>query len=378
LPLKDLINQLIQIIVYSGIGIGLFVSLLLNNRNTKRSRANIFLSVLLISLVFSITHILFAGQILDRISVQAYPVGDPTFLLISPLLWFYIQELTGKRVTLSFQSTLHFLPFLTVIICSLYFRSRPDQSLLHIVQAGHKLVVIAFWVIALVQFTVYQIFIRKSWVKYQRVIQEEVSNTEDVNISWVRFFMGVFWLVNIFFLFSLFAVIHLDYLKWLGKSIALLFSFSIFALSYKGILQREIFHIPTEENNSGSNNPITVEEEPKKVDTELKNRLLEYMDSNKPYLDSELTLSGLAQQLNISRSQLSQLINEGVGDNFYNFINKYRVEQVKKFMTDPSKKNLNMLGIALDAGFKSKSTFNLIFKRFTGLTPTEYRNNTLA
>lgn len=374
--MNDLVNQLIQIIVYSGIGIGLFVSLLLNNRNTKRSRANIFLSVLLIALVFSITHILFAGRILDSASVQAYPVGDPTFLLISPLLWFYIQELTGNRVTLSLKSALHFLPFFAIIFCSLYFRNRPDQSLLHIVQAGHKLVVISFWVIVLVQFTVYQIFIRKSWVSYQGIIEEEVSNTEDVNISWVRFFMGVFWLVNLFFLFSLFAVIHLDYLKWLGKSIALLFSFSIFALSYKGILQREIFHIPTGENNSNTTD-APVEEEPKKIDSELKTKLLTYMDSQKPYLDSELSLSGLAQQLNISRSQLSQLINEGVGDNFYNFINKYRVEQVKKFITDPSKKNLNMLGLALDAGFKSKSTFNLIFKRFTGLTPTEFRNNTL-
>ena len=83
----------------------------------------------------------------------------------------------------------------------------------------------------------------------------------------------------------------------------------------------------------------------------------------------------MAKDLSLSRSLLSQLINEGIGDNFYNFINKYRVEQVKKFMIDPTMKNYNMLGIALEAGFKSKSTFNLIFKRFTGLTPTEYIKN---
>ena len=95
----------------------------------------------------------------------------------------------------------------------------------------------------------------------------------------------------------------------------------------------------------------------------------------KPYLDPELTLSQLAKDLSISRSQLSQLINDGIGENFYDFVNKYRVEQVKKLMIDPQVKNYNMLGIALEAGFKSKSTFNLIFKRFTGLTPTEYRKN---
>jgi AraC-like DNA-binding protein len=374
--LKDLVNQLTQIVVYSGIGIGLFVSLLLNSRNAKKSRANVFLSVLLISLAFSITHILFAGRILDNLDVDAYPVGDPTFLLISPLLWFYIQELTGKRVRLSLKSILHFLPFLLVISCSLYFRNQSGNSIIHLIEVQQNLVAIVFWVFTLAQFTVYQIFIRKSWVSYQGIIQEEVSNTEDVNINWVRFFMGVFWLINLSFLFSLFAVIHMDYLRWLGKAIALLFSFSIFALSYKGILQREIFHIGIEESTSDINSlSVEVEAEPKKVDNDLKNRLLEFMDTKKPYLDSELTLSRLAKDLNISRSQLSQLINEGVGDNFYNFVNKYRVEQVKKFMTDSSKKNLNMLGLALDAGFKSKSTFNLIFKRFTGLTPTEFRKN---
>ncbi|MBI1768280.1 MAG: AraC family transcriptional regulator [Bacteroidetes bacterium] len=372
--MKDFIDQILEVIIYGGIAIGLFVSLLLNNRNAKRSRANIFLSVLLISLSFSITHILFAGRILDNLSVEAYPVGDPTFLLIAPLLWFYIQELTGNKVKLSIASILHFLPFLFVIFCSLYFRSRPDQSILHIVQAQQKLVVIVFWVFTLAQFTVYQVIIRKGWVSYQSIIQQEVSNTEDVNIEWVRFFLGVFWLINFFFLFSLFAVIHLDYMRWLGKVIALLFSLSIFALGYKGILQKEVFHTSVGESTSNTDSSL-VESETRKIDIDLKNRLLDYMDAKKPYLDPELTLSWLAKELNISRSQLSQLINDGVGDNFYNFVNKYRVEQVKKFMNDSSMNNLNMLGLALEAGFKSKSTFNLIFKRFTGLTPTEFRKN---
>ncbi|HTJ52679.1 MAG TPA: helix-turn-helix domain-containing protein [Cyclobacteriaceae bacterium] len=99
------------------------------------------------------------------------------------------------------------------------------------------------------------------------------------------------------------------------------------------------------------------------------------MVEKKPYLDAELTLSTLAKDLSMSRNQLSHLINVGVGANFYDFVNKYRVEEVKRLMTDPQVKNFNLLGIALEAGFKSKSTFNLIFKRFTGLTPTEYRKN---
>jgi len=62
---------------------GFFVALLLNSRNVKKSRANIFLSVLLISLSFSIAHILYAGQVISHLSVKVYSVGDPTFLLIA-------------------------------------------------------------------------------------------------------------------------------------------------------------------------------------------------------------------------------------------------------------------------------------------------------
>lgn len=99
------------------------------------------------------------------------------------------------------------------------------------------------------------------------------------------------------------------------------------------------------------------------------------MTEKKPFLNPELSLSTLAKDLKIPRGQLSQLINDGIGENFYDFINKYRIDEVKKLMADPEMAHYNLLGLAFEAGFKSKSTFNLIFKRFTGLTPTEYRKN---
>jgi AraC-like DNA-binding protein len=148
-------------------------------------------------------------------------------------------------------------------------------------------------------------------------------------------------------------------------------SLSIFALGYKGILQKEIFSPAT----SSIPPPDLQRGKPEITDPLLVDKLLTFMANEKPYLDPELSLSSLSQKLGMNRNQLSVLINEGTGDNFYDFINKYRVEEVKRLMVDPSKQNYNLLGLALDAGFKSKSTFNLIFKRFTGLTPTEYRKN---
>lgn len=375
--MKIFFDQLSLILIYSGIVQGLFVALLLNNSGIRKSRANVFLSILLIALSFSILHTLYAGAVLNHFGINAINVGDPSFLLIAPLLWFYTKELTGDSVNISVKTFLHFIPFIFLICFSLLIkRLHTNFGFSVFLYEQPRSTAIFFWIIVVIQFSFYQFFIHRKWLSYQKLMVQEVSNTEDVNIYWVRFFMGVFLLINFFFLISLFAVIHLADMMWVNKTIAMIFSLSIFALGYKGITQKEIFRSVLQKDAKEIITPSIVNVE-NKPDQKLIDKLHAYMEDKKPYLDAELTLSTMANQMNISRSQLSQLINEGIGDNFYNFINKYRVEQVKKFMTDPAMKHFNLLGLALEAGFKSKSTFNLIFKRFTGLTPTAYRNNIL-
>jgi AraC-like DNA-binding protein len=373
--LKRFFEQLSLVLTFAGIAQGIFVVLLLNNKGVTRSRANLFLSILLIALSFGIAHILFAGAVINHLSAKVYTLGDPTYFLIAPLLWFYTQELSGQKVRISSNIIFHFLPFLLIIILSLSLRSvNSENPLIQFLDHHNKLIHIVFWIIVVVQFSGYLYVIRRKWIVYRELIRNEVSNKENVDISWISFIMVVFLLINLFFLFNLFVVIHFKNNAWLAKTTALIFSLSVFALGYKGILQKEIFKndaglIPRPVNGALSQ---TVTSKP---DQELIKRLLDHMQEKKSYLDPELTLSQLAKDLDIGRSQLSQLINDGIGDNFYDFINKYRVEQVKQLMTDPRVKHFSMLGIALEAGFKSKSTFNLIFKRFTGLTPTEYRKN---
>ena len=372
--MKTFFNLLFQVLIYGGIIQSVFIVLLLNNKGVRKGRANIFLSVLLLALAFSISHILFAGAVLNHLSARVYSIGDPTFYLIAPLLWFYTCELTGLRIRFSWTLPFHFAPFFIIIFLSLSLHELPTGHVSQFLAGSHRLVTIFFWVSVVTQFSWYLALVRKRWLAYQHFIEQEVSNTENVNISWVRFFMAVFLMINLLFLFSLFAVIHFQTGTWLPKATALTFSLSIFALGYKGILQKEIFQ-PEGRTDDKSRSPIPPVKE--KPDQALIDHVAAYMQEQKPYLDPELTLTSLAKGLNMTRSQLSQLINVGIGDNFYDFVNKYRVEQVKKLMTDPQVKNFNMLGIALEAGFKSKSTFNLIFKRFTGLTPTEYRKNLL-
>lgn len=367
-----MLDQLFLIFVYGGVVLGIFVVLLINSKGARTSRANIFLSVLLVAFAFSILHIQYAGSVLNHFSVRAYHIGDPTFLLIPPLLWFYTEALTGKRVRL-IKSVFHFLPALSIMVLSLSLQvTEPDNGLTHFLNGSHRVPMIIFWAVVVIQFSCYQFLIHRKWSDYQQTIKQEVSNTENVNISWVKFFMNVFLVINIFFLAGLVVVIHLSYTLWLWRAVAVLFSFSIFALGYKGILQREIVPVTPADNPAQNAEPEVMAPAP---DQQLVNQIVSYMITKKPYLDPELSLSSLAKQLEMGRSQLSQLINSGTGQNFYDFVNKYRVEEVKRLMTDPQMKNYNLLGIALEAGFKSKSTFNLIFKRFTGLTPTEFRKN---
>jgi AraC-like DNA-binding protein len=373
--LTEILDQLFLILINGGIVLGIFVIILISSRGGRKTRANMFLSILLAALTFSVFHLRYAGDFITHFSVKAYTLGDPTFLLIAPLLWFYVTELAGGRVSFNAKTLAHFIPFFVIVFCSLTFRSfLSGTAITRVLDQHPRLSFTIFWMVMVIQFSAYQILIHRKWREYQQLIQQEVSNTEDVNISWVRFFTGVFLIVNLSFLVSLFAVIHLDVMDLVWNSVGIILSLSIFALGYKGILQKEILFPeslvkPQPIELPGSAEPVT------KPNNDLIEKLQRYMKNERPFLDPELSLSTLAKAMGINRNQLSQLINTGIGENFYDFINKYRVEEVKRLMLDPQKQNYNLLGMAVEAGFKSKSTFNLIFKRFTGLTPTEYRKN---
>jgi len=101
-------------------------------------------------------------------------------------------------------------------------------------------------------------------------------------------------------------------------------------------------------------------------------KLLGHLENDKPYLDSKLSLRLLAHQIDIHPNQLSWLLNEGLGSNFNEFINHYRVEAFKMRAQDPGNAHLTILGLAYDSGFNSKTVFNTYFKKETGITPRQF------
>jgi YesN/AraC family two-component response regulator len=103
-------------------------------------------------------------------------------------------------------------------------------------------------------------------------------------------------------------------------------------------------------------------------------KMLHAMQSEKLFIHSNLSLQELSNILSIPSHHITQTLNEFVRQNFYDFVNSYRVNEFKKRVDKGDAENFSLLGIAFDCGFNSKSSFNRIFKNTTGLTPSEYRN----
>ena len=102
-----------------------------------------------------------------------------------------------------------------------------------------------------------------------------------------------------------------------------------------------------------------------------RSRLLAIMADEQPWLEPELTLAELAHRLRTNTSLLSHVINTGCGQNFNDFVNSYRVAEAGRKLQDPRLAHYSLVGIALESGFNSKSTFNRVFKKLAGRTPGE-------
>ncbi len=103
--------------------------------------------------------------------------------------------------------------------------------------------------------------------------------------------------------------------------------------------------------------------------------LKKLMASQRPYLNSKITIDELANMLDISKRQLSNVINDETGTNIYSFINDYRICEFRKIIKNPKMDYLSIEGLAQKVGFNSKSSFNTCFKKATGCTPSQFRKD---
>ncbi len=370
----DVLNKVVDVIIYAGIVQGFFITFILNSARNLKRRQNRVLSVLLVLLSMAIIHSVFIADELEQLVKSPFKIKEPFILLIGPILWFYIKEISGRARKFDTKSVIHFVPFILFIIFFIPFHVHGEEwSFTRFIYHNTTIVSIVALICVLIQYAFYLIKIVRLNRVHLNKVEQEFSNIEEKNLSWVTFLMATFFLVYILFVVALVSLIHQFSLAYFDKAISLILSILIFSLGYKGILQKNIFSNRLVDEDIIDKKEIQSIVSPK--NKKLAEKLLYFMDESKPYLNPELTLGDLARELNVGRNTLSQAINSSIGENFYNFVNKYRVEEVKRYLSDKKNRSFTILSLAYEAGFNSKSSFNNIFKKFTGLSPTEYLNS---
>ena len=136
----------------------------------------------------------------------------------------------------------------------------------------------------------------------------------------------------------------------------------------------EVTEAPAQEVQKAENRAAPASVVPSSLPPELlslREALLTLMQEQRPWLEPELTLAELAQRLRTHPAALSRTINAGCGQNFNDFVNSYRVAEARRKLADPRFSHYSLVGVALESGFNSKSTFNRVFKKLDGRAPSE-------
>lgn len=209
--------------------------------------------------------------------------------------------------------------------------------------------------------------------QYQKYLYNNYSTTNDKSLKWVQWFLWInigitlLWLVSFVQAIAGFYDEATQTFVWATISLG----FSLFFIGYYLILKYNWFYVvPIEQEKQ--EDELQKNKLSSKTDTYYQN-LLQLMKEEKLYTNVELTLQNLSEQLGISPGYISRIINEKEGKNFFEFVNTYRVEEVKEKLVDEEYHHYSILGIGLESGFKSKSTFHTVFKKFTGQTPSSYK-----
>lgn len=201
---------------------------------------------------------------------------------------------------------------------------------------------------------------------YRVWLDQNYSDTERIKFDWLRVFLYVSTAVLITgaaFDFIDSFITNLSYIQYFYFQLGL--ALLTYCLAVAGYLRTETIALTFSEATPGRRAPLAADDAKR-----LRARLEEYFEQERPYLDPQLTLNDLARGIGVNASALSFTINNGFGVNFNDFVNRFRVEEVKRRLAESCGETL--LEIALMSGFNSKATFNRAFKKFTGVSPTDF------
>jgi len=305
-------------------------------------------------------------------------------LLFGPFIYFFTESVLKKDFSMGTKTVIHFLPFILLFLATeIYFISRPAEVqktwllniLLHHIPASVSIVSTLIFV----QFLGYIIASFRLVSEYKKAAGQHFSSRRQTEVSWLSSMILFFLLIIVISILNGLMVqtpLAIYYL-WIFNLIVAATLVFVLSVWLKALQKPDFFSFSREEMYSLKTAPLILQAVPPDSEKEEKRAMaqtvLNYMETNKPYLESELTLEQLASRLALKPRILSQTINETLGQNFFDFINRFRIKEASRLLTNPPDKKITIQEIFYEVGFNSKSSFNTLFKKYTGLTPKEFR-----
>lgn len=367
-------------------GVGTLMFLLLLFKRNKKQGDLYFLGWILVTLgqiaFYEVTIYRFAIEGFLAIVVFGLP------LLGAPMLFLYIQSLTGHLITPKLLIT-HLGVYGAYVLLFFALQQKDDITLIAINGFFEPTAQSPWWMYHYAVPLAISGLVYCTWDlvllnRHRKRIRDFFSFEERINLKWVSYVVNSYFMLFLSTSFLVFGAVQFQLfpIEKAFAFVAICLSFMMIAFGFYGFRQTAVFSNREFQQLTSSNSVDTTARKasysksgltPEKVKS-LAHRLKTYMETEKPFLNEDLSLPLLAEQSEISRPYLSQIINQEYQMNFYDFVNRYRVEEAKERLISEDHKHLSVLGIAFDCGFKSKSSFNRYFKKYSGVSPSEFKN----
>lgn len=371
--------SIILLLIFFGALNGYLLSIIFFTHRKGNPAANRLFALLILvpSLRLSEVSLLISGLLwhVPFLAGTTYPL----LFLIGPVFYLYSKYLLQQDFKMRWRYILMLIP-----LCLAYWRMW-DWIFMDLGVKAEILKGIKPWENSHIQFSafiefgalivhtaVYVLLVVKSMSRYKReLVNLSSDNRVLLNYNWMRnVTIGLLVYVCGFFITMALLAYFQQYSIVIDRLWLFLLTLLILSIGYFAIRQPEYFHYTNDENFQLQKNkkPLLAQEQ----SGEYYKKVLEYLQSEKPYLNPNLKAADVAKAIQIPLHQLSHVINSESPYNFFDLINKHRVEEVIRILNSADGKRMKLLSIAFDAGFNSKASFNRAFKKFTGRTPSAF------
>jgi AraC-like DNA-binding protein len=371
-------------------------SALLVATNPPKNISNYFLAAFLFTHAFIPLHelIMWGAEFKNTVREnfpQIYFIAGFAYYLDAALLYFYVKSLIFRDFHIRSKDYYHLIPIsLFAIFMALAFFRYPLAQRLDWINNEifvYSTAYITADLFCKILRVVYCVACFRLILKYKDLLKATHSNIEKVDVFWLKLLvvgfltvtlmeasLAVAKVIGLVIEFN-FHQVDLPIIEFIGLSgyyvsfllvCTLVFTSMRYFANFEAIRQKK--------EPEQTKKPV----QEKLLNPEYAGKIDALMRSDKPYLLADITLDILAEKLAIPARDLSMIINRHFDNNFYEFINNYRIEEAKKILIDPKNKDKTITDVYLEVGFNSKSVFNTFFKKIVGQTPSEYRQRRQA